>query len=481
MNKHLSLIIFIIVSFVLILPQKTRASHAMGAQMNYLCLGNNQYLVRYSFFRDCSGIPAPNTIELDISSSCFTNQLIYLPFTNYSPIQISPVCSTATTTCDGGAFTGIEQWDYEGVITLNGPCQDWTLSHTETARNAAITTITGAGSDNLFTYAVINNLNGVCDNSPVFEDLPVPFACIFQQFCYSNYATDIDGDSLTYELIRPRTGPLVTDTVTYLTGYSYLQPLYSNPPLLFNTGSGYMCMTPVQADVTVFAVLVSEFRNGILIGQTERDVQLTINSCNNNPPLVTGINGTTQTALNVCPGIPVQFHLYTMDPDVNNTTTLNWDNGIPAASFITYGTHRDSAFFSWTPTAQDVSPTPYTFTVSVADNNCPYYLVVNRQFHLRVLAENDPVCISMGISEELQVNQLNIFPNPASGLITFRVGTMKNTPMTFRIYNNLGQSVFSSESMQPEKTIDLTGWKQGIYEAEILCEGKRSAGRFVVL
>ncbi|MBK7852130.1 MAG: hypothetical protein IPJ66_13655 [Bacteroidetes bacterium] len=76
---------------------------------------------------------------------------------------------------------------------------DWILSHSESARNA-INDYYGAGSDILYFYTLLNNTNGICNNSPSFEAVQFLFACVGQQFCYSNSASDSDGILYTMNL-----------------------------------------------------------------------------------------------------------------------------------------------------------------------------------------------------------------------------------------------------------------------------------------
>lgn len=364
--------LFIVFLFSTVFSYDTaRASHAMGADLTYECISANQYLLTFSFYRDCVGIPAPASVDVQYSSSCFAGGSITLNPTPTSPTQISPTCSTAVSTCNGGTYTGIEEWIYTAVVTLPGPCADWTFSHDECCRNAAITTITGAGSDNMYVYSLLNNTTPTCNNSPTFSNRPVPFACVGQRFCFNHGAFDVDGDSLAYQLITPLTGPGGA-TVTYLPGHSNTQPVISSPPVTFDPVSGDICMTPTQAEVTVFAVLVNEYRNGVLIGQVERDIQLTVNNCNNFLPMLTGINGAPQFTATLCAGNPYSFYIASIDADAANTTTITWDFAIPGATLTMTGGHRDSAFFNWTPPVSAISGTPYCFTATVTDDNCPY-------------------------------------------------------------------------------------------------------------
>ena len=90
--------------------------------------------------------------------------------------------------------------------------------------------------------------------------------------------------------------------------------------------------------------MVNEYRNGVLIGQVERDIQLTVLNCNNFLPTLTGINGTPSFSRNLCADQPFSFYIASIDADAPNTTTITWDFGIPGATLTMTGGQRDSAF-----------------------------------------------------------------------------------------------------------------------------------------
>lgn len=48
--KYLSLLIIVFVTFLN--SYEAKATHAMGADLTYECVGPNQYKVRLSFYRD---------------------------------------------------------------------------------------------------------------------------------------------------------------------------------------------------------------------------------------------------------------------------------------------------------------------------------------------------------------------------------------------------------------------------------------------
>jgi gliding motility-associated-like protein len=131
-------------------------------------------------------------------------------------------------------------------------------------------------------------------------------------------------------------------------------------------------MAPGSLEVTVFAVLVEEWRNGVMIGSVMRDIQLRTINCTNNNPYVNGINNTNTYSINACAGVPLNFVVSSFDIDSAQSVTLNWNNAIAGASFNSSGTSRPTGIFSWTPSVADISSAPYCFTVTVRDDNCPY-------------------------------------------------------------------------------------------------------------
>jgi gliding motility-associated-like protein len=371
MNKKLlqKFSVSILLALLLCVNQKTFASHSMGADLTYTCLGGNRYKMRLSFYRDCIGINAPTNVFINITSaSCGQSLGVTCNPIPGTGVEVTPLCPSATSTCNGGNFTGIQEWIYEGIVTLPMQCSDWLFSYNLCCRNAAITTISTPGVSTFYIYATLNNTVTPCNNSPTFSNKPVPFACMGQEFCFNHGAFDSDGDSLVYSLITPLQA--AGTPVNYIGGYSATNPLNSVPALQFNSQTGDICMTPQQLEVTVMAVLVQEFRNGVLIGSVERDIQVTVITCNNNLPTLSGINGTNNFTATICANAPYCFNINSDDPDAGQNVFVSWDNGIPGGIFTTSNAQHPVGTFCWTPTTADIGGT-YCFTVRVHDDACP--------------------------------------------------------------------------------------------------------------
>ena len=297
--------------------------------------------------------------------------------------NIVPICPGYTTTCEsaGASITGIQEYTYQTTISLPAQCPDWVLSVCECCRNGAtITTI--FGSPQLCIEATINNTSSVspCNNSPTFSIPPVPFICNGMTYCYNNGATDVDGDSLVYSLVTPLTNNS-GGTVTYTGGYSVNNP--AGGITMFDPITGNLCLTTTTSLVTVIAIKVSEYRNGVLIGSVIRDIQVNVINCSNNTPVLSGFGG-SPTIVNSNPSsatytfcadevTPINLTIDGSDPNSSNNLNMTWNQSIPGATFNITGNNTNSPVgtFSWIPSSSNASSIPYYFTVSVTDDACP--------------------------------------------------------------------------------------------------------------
>lgn len=354
-------------------PIRSYASHCVGADLSYECLGNNQYRITLNFYRDCNGISAPSSASVTIKSSSCGRNLSATLNRQGGATQVAPICPQQLnqTTCNGGNLPGIEQYVYSGVVTLPAQCADWVIGYDLCCRNSAITNLNSPGSYDMYVEARLNNANGLCDNSPVFTSLPTPYICSGQQTFYNHGAVDIDGDSLVFSLANPLGGP--GSNIPFKSGLSVNNPIRVNGALTFDGNTGQLTFTPSQTQNAVLDVVVKEYRNGVLIGSTMRDIQVVVLNCNNTSPQMTGINGSNGSVpsnfnTSVCSGTPLCFDINFSDADPGQTLTATWNNGIPGATF-TYTPGATMAHFCWTPTLADVGT--HNFSVTLKDNACP--------------------------------------------------------------------------------------------------------------
>lgn len=367
-------LLFGLISILGLSAKNAHASHAMGGDIYYECINaaTNSYRVTFDFYRDCAGISAPSSVSIQYTSSCGSGSVTA---SRIGPgTEVSPLCPAQInqSRCRGGSLPGVERYTYQAVINNLAPCANWVFGTGINARNGAITT---GPSGTLWVQSELNNVAAPCNSSPQFTTIPVPYVCVNNLVNYNQGATDPDGDSLVFTLVQPRTS--ATSFVNFNPGLSPTQPISTSGSFNFNQTNGNLSFTANAIQVGVLAVEVSEYRNGIRIGSTVRDIQITVLSCANQAANTNGLfnisGGDTLDPFTarVCPNTTLSFDIQATDPDNHTVTmTTNVASQIPGANFTQSppGTSV-SANFSWFPTNNDRGT--HRFFLNLVDDGCP--------------------------------------------------------------------------------------------------------------
>jgi len=385
---------FLLFCFALLalLPTQARASHAAGAEITYTWVRDSTYTITYHFYRDCSGIPTPDSVTMCYQNNCdgFQNT-IYLTKTFKiignvdNGTEVLQGCPGHPTSCAGGTIPGYQEWWYQKDVTLPSRCDHWTFAHTESARNGAIKNIT---ADNLYVEATLDNYDDQGNSSAYFTVKPVPYVCNNIPYTYNNGAFDPNGDSLYFECITPMTsgsdcGPASNET--YLTGYSLpSNPLASGGTFVFNNFSGQMSFTPNLTGAYVITVKVTEYKNYSgawkKVGSVMRDIQVVVLGCNNPNPTMNTIASTISGAtfsggkMNACATVPFSFCFDIQSTDtaailvVSDNSKLFSTSTIPTVTYTDERTDSVRACFSWTPGPLDTGLK--VFAITVKDSTC---------------------------------------------------------------------------------------------------------------
>jgi hypothetical protein len=101
---------------------------------------------------------------------------------------------------------------------------------------------------------------------------------------------------------------------------------------------------------------------------------------------------------------------------VPDTTTIEWNRGIPSATFkvankSTWPEQRKAwAYFEWTPTVGMASDIEYTFTVTTSDGHCPKPSNTIRAYKIRVLPK--PLTCDFAAIQEYVNGNYGLVINP---------------------------------------------------------------------
>ena len=263
------------------------ATHIVGGEYQFTNLnGPNdtaflRYRVTFSLYMDCiSGEPGAIDREEVGFFVLYTNttpkraiDTFAVPMQSHQilPVDFSNECiKDPPNTC---LLRNVYVFD---VIVPNHPA-GYYLATNNCCRNESIINIVNPNTTGASYYVYLPPLP-FKNNSARFKNFPPQIICINNPFLYDHSATDVDGDSLSYEFgpaynakvstsgmqIAAEFTPPPYNTVNYSFGFSALKPMAGNPPLQINPVSGLITGTPNLAGRFVVAVYCHEWRNGVL-------------------------------------------------------------------------------------------------------------------------------------------------------------------------------------------------------------------------
>lgn len=427
MKRIYSVVVLVLVAMFFCQP--VFATHNMGKDLQYTCLGmvngQMQYRVTVRYYRNCwdnqfqgPAATAPSSVSLEVSAqNCTGFQTNYnLPLDGSAQppngSEVSQLCPSqiASSGCNWSSagnppYPGVQIYTYTGIVNVPANCSLVTFGTTECCRNGAINNIPNPGSEDLSIKATVNNTidpltsQPYCNNSVVFTNQPVPFFCLGSDVTFNHGGVDVDGDSLVYSLVNPMNGfSLPYANIPFTANYNVNCPIRTSPPntFQFSTQTGQMQFVPAFQEQDVLAVRVDEYRNGVLVGSTMRDIQVVILNCAiaipSQNPITNVQNGNQVDSLQVqtCPGTPLEFDILCTDPANHNliiTSNINTaPSAIPGATMTQVGT-GDSviARINWTPQPGDTGC--HDFILTAKNNDCPINGTYTRVYSICVFTQ----------------------------------------------------------------------------------------------
>ena len=237
---------FLLLLSLYLFSNSLQASHISGGTMTYECLGNNQYKVKMTLFRDCYGVtPIPGITPYDnpANFTIHSNNPAIAPQTvtaAYNPNHIGTV-NTNVNSCFLPPIICFDSTFYEFTVTLPYDSLGYYIAYQRCCRDNALTNLNNPGQTGMtLSIFLSNTVQLTCNNSPTFDAPTSVLSCVNTPLQLDFGAKDVDGDSLVYSLCSPFTGatpfnpiPTVTtappfSTVNYNNGYSASQPFSGN-------------------------------------------------------------------------------------------------------------------------------------------------------------------------------------------------------------------------------------------------------------
>ncbi len=205
------------------------------------------------------------------------------------------------------------------------------------------------------------------NNSSVqLTNRPIDYANVGEIFTHNPGAYDPDGDALRFSLIVPRQAPGIN-----VPGYKYPDE-YTDCADMFTIDSltgDVVWETPCVPGIFVIAILIEEFRDGILVGSVSRDMQIEVLDNPNHAPFIDEIADTCVYA-----GEDLVKLITATDSDLGQKLTLTASGGpfsvdISPATFLS--TPDDNAVngtFQWHTECEHVRKEFYQVIFKVEDD-----------------------------------------------------------------------------------------------------------------
>ena len=354
----------ILIILFFIFPVTTFASHNRGGEITYTHIGGLSYEFTITTCTDLgssTGTDRPELyIDFDLGSS-FAQRDTFQRATQ-TPLMLNHQKNT---------YVGVHTFTSTGThrITMEDP-----------NRNAGVLNVfPGGNSDDIVfaleSYLIISPSQGSSggNNSVQFDECPCPaIACVNKAYCYNPMAFDLDGDSLSYELVPPLgagANPL------NISNYYVYPDIIGGGNFSIDPVFGTVCWNnPMQQGEYNFTIKISEWRNGYPVGTVIRDVQLTVqNNCPNNPPIINPIPDTCVQA-----GNTLNFNIQGTDPDFDfisltiSGLPLNLNNS-PANFSSVSSSGVANGIFQWQTSCNHIKTAPYQLMVELEDNGQPVF------------------------------------------------------------------------------------------------------------
>tara|TARA_B110000483_G_scaffold62694_3_gene78081 strand:+ start:429 stop:4145 length:3717 start_codon:yes stop_codon:yes gene_type:complete len=444
MDSMRKLFFFLFTVIFLLNTNTAHATHALGGDLIYTQVGANTFNITLKLYRDCNGIPLYAFEDIEWHSSCGSG--VVTAFRN-GYTDITPTCPGLPTACQSGSGTiGIEEHVYTTTVNIPSGCTDIVFDYTLCCRNYSITTLANPGSENIYLSASYTAPINTLNNSPVFNNYPTPIVCVNQPVIYNHGVYDPDGDSLYFSASDCYEG--YNDPVEYLPGFSGLSPLTTSNPIQIDPNTGAISFTPSAQQVGVMCILVEEFRNGVKIGSTLRDIQFNVTVCANVPPTASGINNTAgidslDFVTSICANSQICFDLSFSDAE-SQMLSIDWNQEIANSTFQIFNnnTLAPTATFCWTPQSSDIGLR--FFSVNVADEACPivgsstYTYSINVVNNQGIFSLNAPSFVCNGIAEAITLNGSSsldsIYWTPSPNLVQVNDTLVMVSPSTAEIF-----------------------------------------------
>ncbi len=248
------------------------------------------------------------------------------------------------------------------------------ISMSDPFRNSGILNVNFPNSDNVqfhlqTSFTFLSNQFQGWNTTPFLLQPPIDIGCTGKIFIHNPNAYDQDGDSLAYRLIVPMQDNNVS------------VPLYEYPDQISPGPFNQIALNPITGTFTWdapqlegeynIAMIIISYRDGVAIDTTVRDMQINIESCDNDPPVID-----LEEEICVVAGELIAFEVVATDPNFGQEVRMIPYGGpfeleVSPATFSGAAGYQPpplTGFFSWQTTCEHISDQYYFVVFKAVDD-----------------------------------------------------------------------------------------------------------------
>ncbi len=304
---------------------EAQATHIVGGNLQYRCLGNDQYEITLYFLRDCINANPEAVVDSPAIVSFYD--------VNYKPINtvgelgaighikmeyytMDTLFSLINNPCyTAGGTVCVEKTVYKDTVRLPFRPGGYRLAYQRCCRNILIQNVivdpllSGATYELYISEEALNE----CNSGPQLKDFPELYVCVNNEFRFDQSYTDAEGDSIVYSLCKPNAGaskehpipgvhpPAPFPQIEWNPGYSTLDMMGNPADPVTISQDGIITGTPVNIGTYLIGFCIKEYRDGKLLTSTIRDFEVTVLPCEEVPQARIGLPNV------ICNGTEVDF------------------------------------------------------------------------------------------------------------------------------------------------------------------------------
>ncbi len=287
-------------------------------------------------------------------------------------------------------------------------------------RREGLSNVVNSGNTGSVTRALLSpEVQNLQNSSPVYNNDPEIVICNQFEQIIDVGASDPDGDDLVYSFFRPEVaggasgdsdtspcpvsnrdcqrdcdglipdpaicGPDLFNTVTYFPGFNEDNAIRASIPFTIDQNTGRIMGTANATGIYLLGVVVEEFRDGVKIGETRRDFDVTVTVCDARPVIgpPTASFATLERECNTAPFMVTSAQTACGETRVNVRNFTRQDSTITPFMwrvFDTAGAEIQTNDMEWTPSF-NLPEGEYTVELTIFPDeiciaSCNYSLIV---------------------------------------------------------------------------------------------------------